>query len=91
MNNLSRFSPLTVLSCYPNSTWVLTDQDRIQRPSFQVPVADTTGAGDALAGGFLGEWFKTRQPARSLVADIRLASEVVQRVGTGPMTGPAED
>jgi sugar/nucleoside kinase (ribokinase family) len=91
MSTLSKLAPLTILKCGPNGAWAIVNQDRIHHPALQVPVTDTTGAGDAFAAGFLGEWFQSQQPARSLEAGIRLASEVVQRVGAGPRTVHAED
>lgn len=91
MNALSKMAPLTVLKCGPNGAWVIRNQERIHQPALEVLVTDTTGAGDALAAGFLAEWFQTQQSARSLEAGIRLASEVVQRVGAGPRTHHAED
>jgi ribokinase len=91
MSALSNLAPLTVLKCGQNGAWAILNQDRIHHPALQVPVADTTGAGDAFAAGFLGEWFQTQQPAPSLEAGIRLASEVVQRVGAGPRTVHPKD
>lgn len=91
MSALGKQAPLTVLKCGPQGAWAITTQEHTHRPALTVPVIDTTGAGDALAAGFLGEWFQNQQCAKALDAGIRLASEVVQRVGAGPLTVLAED
>lgn len=49
-----------------------------------VPVLDTTGAGDAFAGGFLSSWLVDRQPDAALEAAARTAARCVTLVGGRP-------
>ncbi len=50
-------------------------------PVFKVPVADTTGAGDAYAGGFLYGWMNGWDVARSGELASRVAALTVRQVG----------
>jgi len=81
---LTNLAPLTVLKRGAEGAWALTSEEHIHRIAMPVPVIDTTGAGDALAAGFLSTWFQTADVSTSLETGSRLASEVVQRVGAGP-------
>ena len=49
-----------------------------------VSVADTTGAGDAFAAGFLPAWAEGATAMESLAAGNRVASYAVSRVGARP-------
>lgn len=57
--------------------------------ALDVPVIDTTGAGDAFAAGFLHARLTGGTPARWLHAGAELAAAAVQTVGARPAIGPA--
>lgn len=50
-------------------------------PGHDVPVLDTTGAGDSFLAAFLVEYLKSHDVQKSLVAGTQLASQVIQNVG----------
>jgi sugar/nucleoside kinase (ribokinase family) len=56
----------------------------VQADAENVPVLDTTGAGDAFAAGFLGRWLKRESPEAALAAGARSAARCVTRVGGRP-------
>jgi sugar/nucleoside kinase (ribokinase family) len=47
-------------------------------------VADTTGAGDAFAAGFLASWLLHPEPETALASGNRLAADAIARVGARP-------
>jgi sugar/nucleoside kinase (ribokinase family) len=53
-------------------------------PADRVDVADTTGAGDAFAAGFLASWLLHPEPETALAAGNRLAARAVATVGARP-------
>ena len=53
-------------------------------PADRVEVADTTGAGDAFAAGFLASWLLHPEPETALAAGNRLAARAVTKVGARP-------
>ena len=53
----------------------LVDGQEIQTPAFDVPVVDSTGAGDAFRGGFMAAWLKGGSAAE--VEDLLIYSNAV--------------
>ena len=47
----------------------------------EVPVVDTTGAGDSFLAGFLASYLNSRDILKSLHRGADLASEVIQHIG----------
>ncbi|MBC7263679.1 MAG: sugar kinase [Chloroflexi bacterium] len=58
------------------------------REARKVPVADTTGAGDAFAAAFIVQWLATGDVAAALEAGASLAEGVIQVPGARFMAGP---
>jgi sugar/nucleoside kinase (ribokinase family) len=62
-----------------------TDGQRtVQVPAEEVPVVDTTGAGDAFAAGLLSAWRPGGDPEAALAAGCRLAARAVSKPGARP-------
>ena len=62
--------------------WVtLAGEQRVSAPNSVVPVVDTTGAGDCLAGSFVGLMIETGDPAVSLRYAVRAASRSCGALG----------
>ncbi|MDH4158871.1 MAG: sugar kinase [Actinomycetota bacterium] len=56
----------------------------VHRDAAGGPVLDTTGAGDAFAAGYLGQWLAQAPPDAALAAGVRTAALCVARVGGRP-------
>ena len=69
----------------PGGVTALRGSGALHVPAGEGPVVDTTGAGDALAGGMLSAWLHHRgDPARlreALEAGVRCASIAISDVG----------
>ncbi len=61
----------------------------ISIPAHPAKVKDTTGAGDAFAGGFIAEWMKTPDMKTALLAGALRAAQCVAIVGARPQVTPA--
>jgi ribokinase len=57
-------------------------------PAAPAEVVDTTGAGDALAAGFLAATLAGADPAAALAAGVALAARAVSRLGARPPLPP---
>lgn len=73
----SRFAPLVVMKVGADGCLVHEEGKVIQVPGDPAPVKDTTGAGDAFAGGFLFGVLMGREPRECARLANRLAAAVV--------------
>jgi sugar/nucleoside kinase (ribokinase family) len=84
-----------VLKHGPGGVTVFTDQGSLHRPAQPGRVVDTTGAGDALAGGMLARWYRldgvSSALARAVEHGVERASLAISEVGTRALAAlPAE-
>ena len=76
---------LLVVTLAAEGSLALGRGPRLLCPAVPVPrVVDTTGAGDAFAAGFLFEYCRSRNVARSLASGAERAAQAVQQVGAFP-------
>ncbi len=68
------------------ATWI-EGATRIQVPAERVPVADSTGAGDAFDAGLLAAWLTGAAPEDALRAGVAAATRAVARLGARPGSG----
>jgi sugar/nucleoside kinase (ribokinase family) len=80
-----------VLKLGQDGAVAITSESSPRVPAIPVNVIDTTGAGDALAAGFLAEWIRTNDLNAALHAGVRTAARVIERVGAGPPPLVARD
>ena len=64
-------------------------QELIYMPAFPTIVKDTTGAGDAFAGGFIAAWMERAEMQSALEAGGRSAAQCVAIVGARPQVTTA--
>lgn len=75
--------PLLVVSYDVKGSFAYTADKIYHQPLVKAKkIVDTTGAGDAFAAGFLGEYIKTDSIERALLFAAKNASSVVQRLGS---------
>ncbi|MDQ6790427.1 MAG: PfkB family carbohydrate kinase [Candidatus Dormibacteraeota bacterium] len=79
----------------PGGVTVYSQQGRLHRPALAGTVVDTTGAGDALAGGMLARWHRLAGDpgalAEAVEHGVRRASLAISDVGTRALAAlPAE-
>jgi sugar/nucleoside kinase (ribokinase family) len=84
-----------VLKHGPGGVTVYTEESRLHRPALSGAVVDTTGAGDALAGGLLARWHRSGgDPAalpEALERGVERASLAISDLGTRALAAlPAE-
>ena len=84
-----------VLKHGPGGVTVYSDQGRLHRPALAGKVVDTTGAGDALAGGMLARWHHLDGDPAALAEavehGVQRASLAISEVGTRALAAlPAE-
>jgi sugar/nucleoside kinase (ribokinase family) len=84
-----------VLKHGPGGVTVYSDQGRLHRPALAGRVVDTTGAGDALAGGMLARWHRREGDPAALAEavehGVERASLAISEVGTRALAAlPAE-
>jgi hypothetical protein len=84
-----------VLKHGPGGVTVFTDRGSLHRPALPGRVVDTTGAGDALAGGMLARWYRldgvSSALARAVEHGVERASLAISEVGTRALAAlPAE-
>ena len=80
----SSFGQVVVKLGPHGALWLSGDRPAIMAPAVAVDVVDTTGAGDAFAGGFLPPWKDGAEAIECLASGNRVASQAVSRVGARP-------
>jgi sugar/nucleoside kinase (ribokinase family) len=78
---LADWAPTVVVKLNKDGSVVLHGGERYRVPIFPTTVADTTGAGDTYAGGFLYGWLRGLPPAKCGELGSRLAALTVGQVG----------
>ena len=64
--------------------WLSRDMEPVMSPALAVTLADTTGAGDAFAAGFIPAWLDGSGPEAALAAGNRLAAKAVSMEAARP-------
>lgn len=90
-NALRGLAPLSILKLGRNGASAITSHSLSHADAPMVSVIDTTGAGDALAAGFLAEWHTSGDLDKALAHGVDTASLVLERVGAGPPRSLAGD
>ena len=77
-----RRGKLFIVTLGPGGSLALSEGERIFCPAAPIDrVVDTTGAGDTFAAGFLSEYVRSKDVARSLARGAAEAASTIQRVG----------
>jgi sugar/nucleoside kinase (ribokinase family) len=85
VDRISTMCPLTTITLGANGSLVIADGKVIEsKPSHVDHVVDTTGAGDAYAGGFLYGFSEGLSLARSAEIGNIAAAEIISRLGARP-------
>jgi sugar/nucleoside kinase (ribokinase family) len=74
-------APITVVKCGADGAQLFRGPQTMHMPAPNVPVVDTTGAGDAFNGGFIDAWLDGGDDRRCLERAIACGSSVVQAAG----------
>ncbi|MBC2884930.1 sugar kinase [Ochrobactrum sp. CM-21-5] len=78
---LAEHFPIVALKGGGGGAWLRTGDADIHMPAKNVPVVDTTGAGDAFNAGFIDAWLEGHDAHRALAAGIDYGSLAVQATG----------
>ena len=81
---LSSAFPVVALKGGAQGAWLSSDRSVSHAAARNVPVIDTTGAGDAFNAGFLDAWLSRESPQQCLEAGIEAGSLAVQAMGGAP-------
>ncbi|WP_174801927.1 carbohydrate kinase family protein [Martelella limonii] len=73
--------PSVVIKAGGEGAYAGTPDGMLHNPAENVPVTDTTGAGDAFNAGFVDRWLSGDDMAKALAAAIRAGSRAVQVAG----------
>lgn len=73
--------PRVALKAGAEGGWVVSDGRVLHAPALDVPVVDTTGAGDAFNAGFIHAWLDGAADVTCLAAGIRAGGLAVQTAG----------
>lgn len=85
LGELRQHTPVVVIKRGSRGVLAADEHVSVQLPAPRVHCADTTGAGDAFAGGFLPAWLAGAGLRGSLEAGQRAAGRCVSRVGASPL------
>ncbi len=85
LEELRRCAPVVIIKRGAHGVIAADAHDTVHVPALVVPCADTTGAGDAFAAGFLPAWLDGAGLRSSLESGQRTASRCVSRVGASPL------
>jgi sugar/nucleoside kinase (ribokinase family) len=77
---LTRF-PVVALKLGPDGAMAGSGDRIVHHPGYAVPVADTTGAGDAFAAAFVVTWLRQHDLAAAVREGNRIAAGVIQVPG----------
>ena len=83
---LAPYFPVVALKLGPAGGMLAHDGKVYSAPAEDVPVVDTTGAGDAFDAGLIDAWLSGRAPDDCLHAAIAAASRSIQSVGGIPVS-----
>jgi len=78
---LAKYFPIVALKNGGEGAWLGTVDTHVHLPAKDVPVIDTTGAGDAFNAGFIDAWLEGHDVYRALEAGIDYGSLAVQAAG----------
>lgn len=81
LNRLADVFPVVALKGGAEGAWLRTGTHNLHARSENVPVIDTTGAGDAFNAGFIDAWLSGADAQAALNAGIRFGSLAVQAAG----------
>lgn len=81
---LAETFPTVVLTMGAGGVVIAHDGTTLTVPAVNSPVVDPTGAGDAFCAGFLNEWMRSGDLARSASAGAKVASRAVGVIGGRP-------
>jgi len=87
---LSEAFPIVALKAGADGAWLAASGRLLHKPADDVPVIDTTGAGDAFNAGFLDGWLSGESEEACLAAGVTFGSYAVQAAGgTAILSQPA--
>ena len=81
LDRLSAVFPVVALKGGAEGAWLRTSEHDIYVKAQNVPVIDTTGAGDAFNAGFIDAWLSGADAKAALTAGITFGSLAVQAAG----------
>lgn len=81
---LSEAFPVVALKGGAQGAWISCRRGLQHLAAQEVPVVDTTGAGDAFNAGFLDAWLQGRDEQQCLTAGVAAGSLAVQAAGGAP-------
>lgn len=81
LNRLGKLFPTVVVKLDREGAIARTGSETVRAPAHDVPVVDTTGAGDAFNAGFFAAYLDGRPLAQAVEAGNARAAVVVQHVG----------
>jgi sugar/nucleoside kinase (ribokinase family) len=84
LSALGAIIPLVVIKLGPRGAMAELGDERADLPAVPVDIADSTGAGDAFAAGFLGARLGGAGLPEAVSSGLSMGARAVSRVGAGP-------